>query len=183
MFLPFGPETTHIVVAGGAKDSSGFMAPSDDDFQAQLNDVSKKIALPSFLRSLAPSRLPSQAGSDASGSSPKDRDGPAHRCARSFACPLHDTHAGNEPDCTGLRRSLTQSSLSSTKKQRDREVAYFFEDIEKNIFYSPKACKRRYDDLISANAKPHPDVDKNPHRARDDAHATLAVTSPLTPRA
>ncbi|KAK8207490.1 WD40-repeat-containing domain protein [Phyllosticta capitalensis] len=74
------------------------MAPSDDDFQAQLNDVSRKLALPSFLKDLTPSRLPSQAASDASGSSPKDRDGPAHRRARSFASPLHNTHAGHEPD-------------------------------------------------------------------------------------
>ncbi|KAL1381717.1 hypothetical protein HDK64DRAFT_342296 [Phyllosticta capitalensis] len=178
-------------------DSSGFMAPSDDNFQAQLNDVSKTLALPSFLRSLAPSRLPSQAGSEASGSSPKDRDGPAHHRARSFASPLHDTHAGNEPDCTGLRRRYDKMLFKSYtinvkrhEKERAREVACFFKDItfsindiEKNIFYSLTAYKRRYDDHISGNAKPHPDVDKNPHRARDDAHATLAVTSSLTPRA
>ncbi|KAK8252511.1 hypothetical protein HDK77DRAFT_152198 [Phyllosticta capitalensis] len=68
------------------------------------------------------------------------------------------------------------------ERERAREVARFFEDIafsvndlEKNVFYSPEACKRRYDDLISGKAKPHPNIDQNPYRARDDAHATLAV--------
>ncbi|EOD53070.1 putative nuclear pore protein [Neofusicoccum parvum UCRNP2] len=93
-------------------------APRRDSIQAQLDLVTTKLTRPHFLHTLTPSRLPSQATSDAS-LSPKDRDrdgpAPAHRRAHSAA--------RSEPsDNSFLADALRQSTSLLTLEHGSRPV-------------------------------------------------------------
>lgn len=110
-----------------------------DSIQAQLDLVTTKLARPQFLSTLTPSRLPSQATSEAS-LSPRDRDtrdGPAlhHRRAQSLAqpSPLADTcsenyHADTLRESTSLltfehgSRPATDAHLDAYQELRQSEA-------------------------------------------------------------
>lgn len=111
-------------------------APRRDSIQAQLDLVTTKLARPQFLKTLTPSRLPSQAASDAS-LSPKDRDrdrdGPAatHRRAQSFAHHQHsprlsilvDTCSEHSSDKSFHADALRKSTSLLTFEHGSRPVS------------------------------------------------------------
>ncbi|KAL1641314.1 hypothetical protein SLS58_006216 [Diplodia intermedia] len=89
-------------------------APRRDSIQAQLDLVTTKLARPQFLKSLTPSRLPSQAASDASLSPrDRDRDGPTshHRRAQSLV-PIIVVDASSEPSDKAYYADALRKSTS-----------------------------------------------------------------------
>ncbi|KAF2091603.1 WD40 repeat-like protein [Saccharata proteae CBS 121410] len=87
------------------------MIPS---IQEQLDQVNNHLSHPSFLRTLTPSRLPSQAASEAS-SSPKEKDFPSHHRASSFSQlslrPKSPLHRSNR---SSFRSSDSTDSLTKS---------------------------------------------------------------------